>query len=86
MYRTRMAQLPNNFGQKKSCPTCDSQNTNDDQPNLLLCPNLTDFSTTTGLSYNDIFSQNIVKMKIVLEYLERGREQREKIIEANENT
>ena len=84
MYRTRMAKLPNNFGQKKSCPACDDPNTSDNQENLLLCPNLTDFSQTTRQeSYEDIFSENTDNMKVILEYLEKGIAKREKIVEAN---
>ena len=84
MYRTRMAKLPNNFGQKKSCPACDDPNTSDNQENLLLCPNLTDFSQTIRQeSYEDIFSEKTDNMKVVLEYLEKGIAKREKIVDAN---
>ena len=84
MYRTRMAFLPNNFGQKKNCPACDDPNTSDDQENLLLCPNLTNFSQLTlNVKYEDIFSDNTEKMKVVLEYLQKGMPEREKIINRN---
>ena len=88
-YRVRSAKVKNNMKSAHSdlnCPLCDKTGLQhlDDQHNLLHCRELvkTSLATVDGkcCPYEDIFSENVQKMSIAVDLLDKSMELRETLL------
>ena len=79
--RTRMVNVPHNFGKKKRCKICFTGD--DDQCHLLKCLRikLVYPELLQNLNYNDIFDTDINKQAEIAKIIERAYRLREEIID-----
>ena len=80
-FRTRMVEVGHNFGRKVQCPVCFIAP--DNQQHLLSCVRIKvsvpEIFKNTQSKYEDIFSNNIKKMKKVIQLLELAIRKREEL-------
>ena len=90
LLRTRMLNLPNNFGQKNVCELCTEEGQNqviENQEHLLVCTGikaeLRDLQDNTTIKYEHIFDRDIYKQKAAANLIHKAIQTRKKIMSAS---
>ena len=82
--RTRMGRFDRNIGEKGPCLTCQSPGTEDSQEHHLTCLKILEMCPDIGIQrvkYMDIFSDEIMKIKQVIEVLDKTIRKREAFLD-----
>ena len=81
--RTNMGKFVRNIGNKGPCLTCKLPGTEDSQTHHLNCEKIQELCpeiNLAGVDYNDIYSDNVMDIKRIVEVLDKTTRTREKYL------